>query len=153
TSIAPFDIVAAARDANLLVERDLRGLGATVYLKAQPGLSMVEGDVIQIQQVFTNLMLNAAQAMAKQSTPKDITVSFKDVGGGISVEVADTGPGIDPLQFEQVFDPFYTTRSDGMGMGLAICRNCIDAHGGNIWATRSAEGGAVIHFTLPIHDD
>jgi C4-dicarboxylate-specific signal transduction histidine kinase len=151
-SVAPFDIVGSAREANLLVERELREFGATVHLRAEPGIPMAKGDVIQIQQVFTNLLLNAAQAMVGQVPAKHITVSFHADGGRIQVDVADTGPGIDLHQLERVFDPFFTTKIDGMGMGLAICRNCVDAQGGNIWATRGSDGGAVMHFTLPAHD-
>jgi signal transduction histidine kinase len=151
-SMAPFDVVAAAREANLLVERELRNCGAAVHLQAEPGLPAVKGDVIQIQQVFTNLLLNAAQAMAGKAGAKEITVSFKVNGHGIRLEIADTGPGIDRKQLERVFDPFYTTKPDGIGMGLAICRNCIDAQGGNIWATSVPNHGATIHFTLPVHD-
>jgi signal transduction histidine kinase len=152
-AMAPFDVVAAAREANLLVERELRNCGAVVNLQAELELPAVKGDVIQIQQVFTNLLLNAAQAMAGQAGAKVITLSFKADGQSIQVEIADTGPGIDRKQLERVFDPFYTTRPDGIGMGLAICRNCIDAQAGNIWATSGPNHGATIHFTLPMHDD
>jgi signal transduction histidine kinase len=124
-----------------------------VNLQAELELPAVKGDVIQIQQVFTNLLLNAAQAMAGQAGAKVITLSFKADGQSIQVEIADTGPGIDRKQLERVFDPFYTTRPDGIGMGLAICRNCIDAQAGNIWATSGPNHGATIHFTLPMHDD
>jgi signal transduction histidine kinase len=150
---APLDIVSAAREAILLVEQELRRLGAGVHLQAEPSLPSVSGDVIQIQQVFTNLLLNAAQAMAAQTAAKEIKVSLQRDGERIRVDIADTGPGIDAQHLERVFDPFYTTRPDGMGMGLAICRNCIDAQGGTIWATRSADGGAAMHFMLPTHDD
>lgn len=149
----PFDIVAAARESYLLVERELRNCGTAVQLNAEADLPMVVGDIVQAQQVITNLLLNAAQAMATQSTARDITVSFHQHEGHVRVEVADTGPGIDPQKLERVFDPLYTTREDGMGMGLAICRNCVDAHGGAIWASNGPAGGAVFHFTLPVHDE
>ena len=149
---APFDIVAAARESNLLVERHLRSCSTGLQLNAEPGLPLVVGDVVQAQQVLTNLLLNAAQAMAVQATPRDITVSIHRHDDAVRVEVADTGPGIEPLDLERVFDPLYTTKADGMGMGLAICRNCVDAHGGSIWASNGPNGGAVFQFTLPIHD-
>jgi C4-dicarboxylate-specific signal transduction histidine kinase len=149
---APFDIVAAARDANLLVERELRNCGTAVQLHAEPDLPMVLGDVVQTQQVLTNLLLNAAQAMASRNDARDVTVSFQRHEGYVWVEIADTGPGIDPLKLERVFDPLYSTKADGMGMGLAICRNCVDAQGGAIWASNGPAGGAVFHFTLPVHD-
>jgi signal transduction histidine kinase len=152
-SMASFDIVAAAREANMLVERELRNCGAAVHLYAQTGLPAVKGDVIQTQQVFTNLLLNAAQAMADQDGDKEITLSFKCEQDCVRIDIADSGHGIDPTQLEKIFDPFYTTKPDGIGMGLAICRNCIDAQGGNIWATSNPGRGATIHFTLPVCND
>ena len=150
---APLDLVAAAREANMLVERDLRRCGATVSLLAEPDLPSARGDMVQIQQVFTNLMLNAAQAMAGRDDGREITVEFKADGPNIRVDVADAGPGIGAKQLERIFDPFYTTKEGGIGMGLAICRNCIDAQGGNIWATSVPGRGAAFHFTLPMHHD
>jgi signal transduction histidine kinase len=152
-SVSPFNMVSAVREASLLVEQELRRLGAAVHLQAEPTLPSVEGDVIQIQQVITNLLLNAAQAMAQQTAAKDIMVSLQRDGDRVRVDIADTGPGIDPHHLERVFDPFFTTKPDGMGMGLAICRNCIGAQGGHIWATGGEGGGAVMHFTLPVRDD
>ena len=149
---APFDVVAAAREANLLVERELRRCGAGLCLHAEHDLPEINGDVVQVQQVFTNLFLNAAQAMFIQHSAKEIIVSFKREGNSVRVDVADSGPGIEPLKLERIFDPFYTTKPDGMGMGMAICRNCIDAQGGNIWATSEPGKGATIHFTLPIYN-
>lgn len=149
-TMAPFDVVASAREANMLVERELRQLGAAVHIHAEAGLPKVEGDVIQTQQVFTNLLLNAAQAMIDQQGSREITISFKREGDDVRVDIADTGHGVDPSQLERIFDPFYTTKPDGIGMGLAICRNCIDAQGGNIWATGNGAQGITIHFTLPI---
>jgi signal transduction histidine kinase len=149
---APFDVVAAAREANLLVERELRHCGAGVHIHAEQDLPAVHGDLVQVQQVFTNLLLNAAQAMIGRLSTREITISFKRDGNTVRVDVADSGPGIDPLNLERIFDPFYTTKTDGMGMGMAICRNCIDAQGGNIWASSGPNKGATIHFTLPIHN-
>lgn len=149
-SVARFDAISTARDAIMLVEQELRALGAAVHLQAERNLPAALGDVIQVQQVMTNLLLNAAQAMAPQSTAKEITVSLRKDGDLVCVEIADTGPGIDPQNLERVFNPFYTTKPDGMGMGLAICRNSIASQGGHIWATTAASGGAVVHFALPL---
>ena len=146
---APYDIVAAARDANLLVERELRYCGAAVHIHADSLLPPVFGDIVQIQQVFTNLLLNAAQAMAAQESSRDIVITISRGDKFIQVDVADTGPGVEPERLERLFHPFYTTKPDGMGMGLAICRNCIDAQGGHIWASCGPGQGLTIHFTLP----
>ncbi len=150
-SLQQLDIVAAAREANLLVEGALRDAGCAVHINAQHGLPHVEGDLVQMQQVFTNLLLNAAQAMAGQPGPRDITVSISRCDDDVCVEVADTGPGILPERLERIFDPFQTTKPGGMGMGLAICRNCIEAQGGRIWVSGDHGSGAVFLFTVPVH--
>lgn len=150
TSLQQLDIVAAAREANLLVEGALREAGCAVHINAHHGLPFVEGDLVQIQQVFTNLLLNAAQAMASQPGPRDITISISRCNAGVCVAVSDTGPGIAPERLERIFDPFQTTKPRGMGMGLAICRNCIEAQGGRIWASSVRGAGATFHFTVPI---
>jgi C4-dicarboxylate-specific signal transduction histidine kinase len=148
---APFDIVIAAREASLLVEQELRRLDIALHLRAGSQLPLVDGDLVQIKQVFANLLLNAAQAMAGQPGKKEVTVSIRLEGDRIRVDVADTGPGIKMQDLERVFDSFYTTKKGGMGMGLAICRNSIDAQGGSIWATSDTNGGAVVHFYLRAH--
>lgn len=153
TPMGPFDVVAAAREANVLVERELRSCGAAVHLRAAPGLPRVNGDLVQTQQVFTNLLVNAGHAVADHDGGKDVTISLRRDGENVHIAIEDTGHGIDATQLERIFDPFYTTKRDGIGMGLAICRNCIDAQGGNIWATSDGSKGATIHFTLPIHRD
>jgi signal transduction histidine kinase len=73
----------------------------------------------------------------------------RDAAGGVLVAVQDSGPGLDPTSAEHVFDPFYTTKADGMGMGLSICRSIIAAHGGRMWATTDRPRGALFQFTIP----
>ncbi|MEG3177747.1 ATP-binding protein [Sphingomonas sp. RB3P16] len=153
TPMGPFDVVAAAREANLLVERELRVCGAAVHLRADPGLPRVNGDLVQTQQVLTNLLINAAHAVADQEGSRDVTLTLSRDGQNVRIDIADTGHGIEATELERIFDPFYTTKRDGIGMGLAICRNCIDAQGGNIWATSDVTKGATVHFTLPIYHD
>ena len=87
--------------------------------------------------------------MSAQTSAKEIIVSFKGEGDAVRVDVADSGPGIDPLKLERIFDPFYTTKPDGMGMGLSISRSIIGAHGGRLWATPNPDHGATFHFALP----
>lgn len=147
---APVDVVQAARNANLLVEAELRSLGAVVHLAAADDLPLAMADLVQIQQVFVNLMLNAAQAMAGRPGRRDITVTLRVERTLIAVDVTDTGPGVAPDRRAQIFEPFHSTKRSGMGMGLAICRNCLDAHGGDIWVDEAAGGGAAFHFTLPL---
>lgn len=118
-------------------------------------LPQIEGERIQLQQVLLNLILNAIDAVS--SVPegtRELQISTeRDVAGDVRVAVRDSGPGLDPTIEERVFDAFYTTKSHGLGMGLAICRSIIAAHGGRLWVTRNKPRGAVFQFTLVPHQD
>ena len=109
----------------------------------------VEGDRVQLQQVVLNLILNAVEAMnSVEEGARELSIrTEQDQTGGVLVAVRDSGPGIE--HFERVFDPFYTTKTSGLGMGLAICRSIIDAHGGRLWVDANEPRGAVFRFTLP----
>ena len=109
----------------------------------------VEGDRVQLQQVVLNLVLNAVEAMSSvEGAARELSIETEqDQTGGVLVAVRDSGPGIE--HFERVFDPFYTTKTSGLGMGLAICRSIIDAHGGRLWVDANEPRGAVFRFTLP----
>ena len=144
------DLAATARDAILLIGRELRAGGISVHLDAEAGLPRVLADPVQIGQVLVNLMLNAAQAMASVAGPRDLTVRILAAGGEVVTEVEDRGPGLDPARLPRLFEPFYSTRPGGMGMGLAICRSCVEAHGGRLWATGEPGAGAPFRFALPI---
>ena len=110
----------------------------------------VEGDRVQLQQVVLNLILNAVEAMSSvEEGARELSIrTEQDQTGGVLVAVRDSGPGIDE-HFERVFDPFYTTKTSGLGMGLAICRSIIVAHGGRLWVDANEPRGAVFQFTLP----
>lgn len=114
-------------------------------------LPPISVDRIQIQQVLLNLIVNAVEAMSgKGETDREILVCSRGNGsGGVEVVVQDTGPGLDDGQMAQVFDAFYTTKSNGIGMGLAICRSIIEAHDGSLWVTQNEPRGAVFQFSLP----
>jgi PAS domain S-box-containing protein len=111
----------------------------------------VEGDRVQLQQVILNLVLNAVEAMSSvEDGARELSIKTKqDQTGGILVAVCDSGPGIDNKHFERVFDPFYTTKTSGIGMGLSICRSIIAAHGGRLWVEANEPRGAAFRFTLP----
>jgi hypothetical protein len=102
-----------------------------------------------------NLILNAVEAMSSvEPGARELSISTEEgQAGGVVVSVRDSGPGIDPDHLEQVFQPFYTTKSSGVGMGLAICRSIIGAHGGRLWADANKPRGAVFQFTLPRADE
>lgn len=107
------------------------------------------GDRVQLQQVVVNLMGNAIRAMSAVYRPRLLQVRASAATDGLLVEVADSGTGIPEHIAPHLFDAFVTTRGDGMGMGLAICRTTVESHGGCLWATNRSEGGAIFHFTLP----
>ena len=115
------------------------------------GLPLIEGDRVQLQQVILNLIVNAIQAMSGASDgTRELLVSSQKVDpGGVLVGVRDSGPGPAPETLEHVFDAFYTTKPDGMGMGLSICRSIVEAHGGRLWATRCEPRGTLFQFTIP----
>ena len=123
----------------------------TVNTNLMDGLNPVQGDRVQLQQVVLNLVLNAVEAMGSvEGRDRELLVSTKQTeGNGVLVAVRDSGPGIDPGHLDRVFEPFYTTKASGVGMGLSICRSIIEAHGGRLWAEPNEPRGAVFQFTLP----
>ncbi|MBX3513897.1 MAG: PAS domain S-box protein [Xanthobacteraceae bacterium] len=127
------------------------GIHVRMRLDAEGDLALV--DRIQIQQVLLNLIRNAIDAM-KQSPRKELMITkHPPVEGMVVISVSDTGPGIDPEIRGQLFQPFVTTKSDGMGVGLSISRTIIDAHGGKLWVDDNPDGGATFRFSLPIAHD
>jgi len=107
-------------------------------------------DRVQLQQVLMNLMLNGIEAMTALSAPGRLTISSRQDEGQLRISVADVGTGIKPDQAEQIFHAFFTSKPQGTGMGLAISRSIIEAHGGRLWATPNSGPGTTFHFTLPI---
>lgn len=124
-----------------------------VLLKRQlsDDLPQVRGDRVQLQQVLLNLIMNGLEAMNNSKNgARELSVSSnKDEAGNVAIAVSDSGEGIDPANLDRVFDAFFSTKPDGMGMGLAICRTIIESHGGRIWAIPNSPKGAVFQFTLP----
>jgi len=126
--------------------------GASLQTDLSPALPAVLADRVQLQQVLLNLMVNAIDAMKSVTErPRLLRLQTKSIeGGGILVAVQDSGVGIDQKQMDQLFEVFYTTKPQGMGMGLAISRSIIDGHGGRLWAEANDGHGATFKFTLPI---
>jgi signal transduction histidine kinase len=106
-----------------------------------------------LQQVLLNLVVNAVEAMSsEESGSRDLVIGTSQNGSGqVHVAVADSGPGLAPKVAERLFDAFYTTKSSGMGMGLAISRSIVEAHGGRIWASPNTPRGTVFEFDVPAH--
>jgi len=124
--------------------------GASVETRLAHEMPQVEGDRVQLQQVMLNLIINAAEAMsAAPQGARHLTITTsRTASGEVLVAVQDSGPGIDPANVAGIFGAFYTTKPDGLGMGLSICRTIVEAHGGQLWATNESDG-AVFRFTLP----
>jgi C4-dicarboxylate-specific signal transduction histidine kinase len=125
--------------------------GITLHSDLHAGNRSVYGDRVQLQQVLLNLIMNSIEAMsATADLPRTLTVSSElTAAGGMLMTVEDTGAGLDPAIADRIFDGFFTTKPDGMGMGLSICRSIIEAHGGQIWASPCAPHGAIFQFILP----
>ena len=133
-----------------LVELESRAGDIRLESSIAPDLPPVFADSIQIQQVVLNLTRNAIEAMKESGHTGAITVGVQGNGHGeIAVSVADRGPGIAPADAERIFDPFYSTKASGLGVGLSICRAIVEAHGGRLSLTPNAGGGSIFRFTLP----
>lgn len=135
-------------EANALALVGAKEYGVRVRLQIDQAHDLILADKVQIQQVLLNLLRNAIEAVA-QSERRELLVSTRPSASGmIEVSVADSGPGISPDVAQQLFQPFVTTKSQGMGVGLSISRTIIEAHGGQIWTEPNPGGGAVFRFTL-----
>ncbi|MGB8434817.1 MAG: ATP-binding protein, partial [Burkholderiales bacterium] len=119
-----------------------------------PDLPAVSGDRVHLEQVLLNLVLNAMEAIGDSQRPVDrVTVRTASVAAGVEVTVTDSGHGVDPGDLPRLFDSFFTTKKEGMGLGLSIARSILEGHGGRIWAENCPEGGATFHFTVPTEPD
>lgn len=145
------DLNEAVRAVLKLVRSDLLNADVSVSLALLPDLPNVRGYRVQLQQVLLNLVVNGSEAMAGEPVAGRQLVVSTDLAadGLIQVAVADRGHGIPPENLEQVFDPFVTTKAEGLGLGLAVCRRIIEAHGGRLWASNNAGPGACFRFTVP----
>jgi signal transduction histidine kinase len=144
-----FDLDELIQDALALTRGELQRYG--IYVEAEPNGSRreVTGNRGQLQQVLLNLITNAIDSMAAKGEPRILSVrSEADGNDHVTVSVADTGPGISSQDADQIFNPLFTTKSDGMGMGLSICRAIVEAHDGRLWFVPNTPRGVVFQFTL-----
>lgn len=146
----PLDINQIVRTVVKFTEHEARQQGAIVRLDLDAGLPRVQADAIMIEQVICNLVRNSVEAMAEaQSQRREVTIRTRLIGGElVEIEVGDTGPGIDGAIIDQVFDQFFTTKPDGVGMGLSISRSIVESHGGRVRAESGGNGGTTFRFTL-----
>jgi C4-dicarboxylate-specific signal transduction histidine kinase len=148
----PLDVNETIMEILALMKSELDKSDISLRTELGHHLPPVVGDKIQLQQVLLNLIINAAEAMREvKDGPRDLVVGTA-LGGtdGVTVTVRDTGVGLDQRQLDAMFEPFFTTRRDGMGMGLTISRSIIENHGGRIWASPNRPRGAMLQFTLPL---
>jgi PAS domain S-box-containing protein len=129
--------------------------GVSLQTDLATGLPLIKGDRVELQQVILNLILNAVEAMScLDEEARELRISTNtDTSNGVLFTARDTGPGLEPTSEARLFEAFYTTKPDGMGMGLAICRSIIETHGGRLWVTANEPRGAVFQFTLPSEQD
>lgn len=148
---AMLDINGAIQEILVLTRSVLTQHNVIVHTHLSTGDRTVFGDRVQMQQVVLNLIMNGSEAMsAIMDRAKVLTISSERIEpGGVLVAVKDTGAGIDPAIADRIFESLFTTKPDGMGMGLSICRSIIEAHGGRLWASPNAPHGAIFQFTLP----
>jgi signal transduction histidine kinase len=146
---APLDVNGLIEEAVALLQDELKSHRIAVQLALHERLLGVMGDRIQLQQVVLNLLTNAMEAMATVDDPRVLAVrSGVQADGGVLVAIADTGNGVGVEDVPRVFDPLYTTKAGGMGMGLSICRSIIEAHEGTLWVMPNVPRGAVFQFVL-----
>ena len=139
----------AIRDVIGLARREATNHGVSIQTQFDDDIPLIEGDRVQLQQVILNLIMNAAEAMSGMSErSREIFISTGNADTGVHVEVRDTGPGLASNTVEQLFDAFYTTKPNGLGLGLSICRSIVEAHGGLLRASNNVPRGAVFQFTL-----
>jgi PAS domain S-box-containing protein len=149
------DVNDVVREAIALVQRELISHQVSLRTEFAPALPMILGDRVQLQQVIVNLVMNGIEAMQSVTDrPRELVIrSHQDETPRVLVSVTDCGVGISAEHADQLFNPFFTTKSSGMGMGLSICRSIIEAHGGRLWATVNVPHGATFQFTLPVNAD
>lgn len=144
------DVCELVGELRELLDRPLRAVGAVLDIRCGEGQPQVLGDRVNLQQVLVNLVSNAADALRDVPGERRILVHVRSVAEEVEVSVEDNGPGIDPAHLGKLFQPFFTTKEGGIGMGLQICRSIIDGMGGQLEAGNRAEGGAWFRFSLPI---
>jgi PAS domain S-box-containing protein len=150
--LTTLDIDDTIREVLALTHGEVQRQGVVLRTDLAVGDHPVVGDRVQLQQVLLNLILNAIDAIkAVTNGARELAVSSAlTEAGSVLISVEDSGPGLDPAVAQRIFEPFVTTKPDGLGMGLSICRSIIDAHGGRLWVSPGASRGTLFRFTVPI---
>ena len=147
----PLDINQLVAGVATLVRQDLERAHVSLRLNLGELLPLVSGDAVQLQQVVLNLLLNACDALSELDDGRRVLDVATNLGGPgwIVVTVSDSGAGVPESELARIFEPFVTTKAQGLGMGLAISRSIVEAHGGRIWATRNDDRGLTMHVEFP----
>ncbi|MCP3463167.1 ATP-binding sensor histidine kinase [Bradyrhizobium sp. CCGUVB23] len=150
-----FDISEAVREIAHLTRTEAMRNRVSIQTAFAGGSLPIEGDRVQLQQVMLNLIMNAIEAMSNIAEgSRELLISTSASHDGFAlVAVQDSGPGLDPANLERVFEPFYSTKSSGLGLGLSICRSIIEAHRGRLWAVAGEPSGAIFQFTIPTREN
>jgi C4-dicarboxylate-specific signal transduction histidine kinase len=149
---AELDINEVMQDVTRLLRHELTRNRVSLRTDFAPDLPPVLGDRVQLQQVMLNLMINGIDAMSMITDGRrELLIKSAKHSIGVLVQVQDSGPGIDPGQADRIFEPFFTDKPEGIGMGLSISRSIVESHGGRLWAAAKADG-ALFEFTLPAQD-
>ncbi|CAB3769993.1 Adaptive-response sensory-kinase SasA [Paraburkholderia solisilvae] len=149
--IERWDLNESIGEAATLTRPELLRNGVVLRRDFSDGVLLVKGDRVQVQQVLINLIVNAVESMNEvHDRPRELTIRTAKVDSGIAtIEARDTGAGFEPAHLDRLFQPFYTTKAEGIGLGLAISRSIVEAHGGRLEAAPNKPHGAIFRFTLP----
>jgi signal transduction histidine kinase len=149
----PVDVNDVIQEMVVLLRGEATRYAVSIRTELTDDLSQVAGDRAQLKQVLMNLMINGIEAMNDGEGTRELTIkSQRAENGQIKVSVSDTGIGLPPLPVDRIFNAFFTTKPNGIGIGLSISRSIIEEHGGHLWATNSSRG-ANFHLTLPIEGE
>ena len=151
--LVPLNLNDLANDVLELAHSELVERNVALATRLAPGLPDIHGDRVQLQQVLLNLIMNACEAMSDtDSGDRRLAVSTaRDGDSNLQLTIVDRGPGISSDVVDRIFEPFVTTKAQGLGLGLSICRSIVAAHGGRLWVANNPDRGASFFVSLPIH--
>ena len=154
-ALEPLPLSATLQEAVGMIELETERRGCLIDCTSAGDLPAVLADGLQVQLVLVNLLQNAIQSVCgDEASERRVRVHAERINGEVQVCVSDRGPGVPSEQVDTIFEPLYSTKSSGMGIGLSICRDIIEAHGGQLWYEPNPAGGAMFCFTLRVasHD-